>query len=365
MFLLPLQPLRRRLLTSYHLLLTTYQLPITPCHLLPTTYYLLLNTYHLPLTTYYLLLTTYHSLLTTYYLPLTPYHLPLATCHLLLTTYYLLLTTSYFLLTTYYLLLTTYYLLLTTYYWNRAVRHAGLAVRDAKRLFEMQFFASRAATPACRPATFHRFGRPPNYSQTLHARARFSARMQGRSTRERDFPRECEDATRKSTIFRENARTLHARARPCTSDHLFHRSGYHFTIFQTQPSARFRDKMPGRSARERDFQRECEDAPRESAILSITQKFLHREPPALYVRLPFTPVGLFYSCTIVRISGRQPKTSAARRASSFLHLGPPILHVGSRFCMSDQRLPFLLHTSYILLTTYYLLLTTYYLILTT
>ena len=97
--------------------------------------------------------------------------------------------------------------------------------------------------------------------RTLYARARFQARMRGRSTPEGDFRRECEDAPRESAIFSENARTLHARAR-------------------------FQARMRGRSSRERDFQRE----------------FLHREPPTLHVGPPFLPVGLlFYYFTIFLI----------------------------------------------------------------
>ena len=72
--------------------------------------------------------------------------------------------------------------------------------------------------------------------RTLHARARFSARMRGRSTRKRDFRRECEDASTRERDFQrefllsillfyyfsnstvtalanKNSRTLHARAR--------------------------------------------------------------------------------------------------------------------------------------------------------
>ena len=137
-----------------------------------------------------------------------------------------------------------------------------------------KIFASRAATPECRPAEFDRFGPQtlnstrerdfrrecvdaPRESATsgenarmLHARARFQARMRGRSTRERDFRRECEDAPRESASFSENARTLHARAR-------------------------FPARMRGRSTQERIFQRECEDAPRENAISGENARTLH------------------------------------------------------------------------------------------
>ena len=119
-----------------------------------------------------------------------------------------------------------------------------------------KIFASRAATPECRPAEFHRFGpRTLNSTRerecadapresailgenarTLHARTRFPARMRGRSTRERDFRRECEDAPRESTISGEDAE---------------------------------------RSTRERDFRRECEDAPRENAISGENARTLH------------------------------------------------------------------------------------------
>ena len=83
-----------------------------------------------------------------------------------------------------------------------------------------KIFASRAATPECRPAEFRRFG-----PRTLS------------STQERDFRRECEDAPRESAILGENVRTLHAR--------------------------------------ERDFRQECKDAPRESAIFSENARTLH------------------------------------------------------------------------------------------
>ena len=136
-----------------------------------------------------------------------------------------------------------------------------------------KIFASRAATPECRPAEFHRFGpRTLNSTRereradapresailgenarTLHARTRFPARMRGRSTRERDFRRECEDAPRESATSGENARTLHARAR-------------------------FQARTRGRSTRERDFQRECEDAPRENAISNENFCIAGRQP---------------------------------------------------------------------------------------
>ena len=81
-------------------------------------------------------------------------------------------------------------------------------------------------------------------ARTLHARARFSARMRGRSTRERDFGRECEDAPRESAISGENARTLHARAG-------------------------FSARMRGRSSEN------VRDAPRESAILGENVRTLY------------------------------------------------------------------------------------------
>ena len=165
--------------------------------------------------------------------------------------------------------------------------------------------------------------------RTLHAKTRFQARMRGRSTRERAFRRECEDAPRESAIFSENARTLHAKTRiparmrgrstrerafrrecedashararfptrifagrqPCTSDRRFYRSGYYFTILlffsfnrdgahqqnarTLHARARFPARMRGRSTRERDFRRECEDAPRESAISGENARTLH------------------------------------------------------------------------------------------
>ena len=189
-----------------------------------------------------------------------------------------------------------------------------------------KIFASRAATPECRPAEFHRFGprtlnstRERDFrrewadaprenailgenARTLHARTRFPARMRGRSTRERDFRRECEDAPRESAIFSENARTLHARTRfptrifasraanPARRTAVF--TGrvtillfYYFSNSTVTALAnknarmihartRFQARMRGRSTRERDFRREC-DAPRKSAILGENAKTLH------------------------------------------------------------------------------------------
>ena len=101
-------------------------------------------------------------------------------------------------------------------------------------------FASRAATPACRPAD----------SPVRPASKSFPARMRGRSTRERDFQPQCADAPRESTIFRENTRTLHVRAR-------------------------FSARTRGRSTRESDFRRECADASRESTIFRQNARMLH------------------------------------------------------------------------------------------
>ena len=99
--------------------------------------------------------------------------------------------------------------------------------------------------------------------------------------------------------------------------------------------------MRGRSTRERDFQRECEDAPRENAISlgpltlniggTLSLPFLHLGPPTLNIgrtlSLPFLHLG-------------PPTLNIGRTLGlPFLHLGPPTLHVGSRFCMSAHRIP--------------------------
>ena len=111
----------------------------------------------------------------------------------------------------------------------------------ARTRFPTTIFASRATNPARRTAVFtgrltillfYYFSNSTvtalanKNARTLHARARFSAKMRGRSTRksdfrrecerstrERDFRRECEDAPRESAILGENVRMLHARTR--------------------------------------------------------------------------------------------------------------------------------------------------------
>ena len=127
--------------------------------------------------------------------------------------------------------------------------------------------------------------------RTLPARARFPARMRGRSTRERDFRRECDDAPRESAIFSENARTFHARAR---------------------------------------FQRECEDAPRGSTIFGenartlhartrFPTRILHRGLPILHVGPPFFTdrliILLFYyfsTSTVTALANKNARTLHAR-----------------------------------------------------
>ena len=94
---------------------------------------------------------------------------------------------------------------------------------------------------------------------------RSPTKMRGHSTRERDFRREYEDAPRESAILGENVRTLHARAR--FPARMRGRSGH--------ARARFPARMRGRSTRERDFRRECEDALRESAISGENVRMLH------------------------------------------------------------------------------------------
>ena len=187
--------------------------------------------------------------------------------------------------------------------------------RDCSRC---KIFASRAATPECRPAEFHRFGPrtlgstrerdfrrecedAPRESailgenvRTLHARARFSARMRGRSTREHHFQRECEDAPRKNAISSENVRTFHARARfparmrgRSTGERDFQRECedapresaiFSENVRRLYARARFQARMRGRSTRERDFQPECEDAPRENAISNKNFCIAGRQP---------------------------------------------------------------------------------------
>ena len=124
-------------------------------------------------------------------------------------------------------------------------------------------------------------------ARTLHARERFSARMRRRFTREHDFPRECEDA---SAIFNENERFVFASR----ADRPSHRSGYYFTILRfyyftistmyansskntgtLHARARFLTRMRGRFTRERDFQPECANAPRESTIFNGNARTLH------------------------------------------------------------------------------------------
>ena len=217
--------------------------------------------------------------------------------------------------------------------------------------------------------------------RTLHARARFSARMRGRSTRERDFRRECEDVPRESAIFSENARTLHARTRfrtrifasraanPARRTAVF-TGGLTILLFYyfsnstvtalanknartLYARARFSARMRGRSTRERDFRRECEDAPRESAIFSENARTLHAR-----ARFSARMRGRFTRERNVRrecedalresaISGENVRTLHARARFSarmrgrstrerdfqreFLYRRPPTLHVGSPF----------------------------------
>ena len=80
-----------------------------------------------------------------------------------------------------------------------------------------------------------------------------------------------------TVLANKNTRTLHARAR-------FQRecedapresaiSGENVRTLHAR--ARFRARMRGRSTRQRDFQRECEDAPRESAIFNENVRTLY------------------------------------------------------------------------------------------
>ena len=181
------------------------------------------------------------------------------------------------------------------------------------------FFASRAANLVRRTALltgrvtillFCYFNHVRHFEQkcgdTPHE-ARFSMRMRGRSTRERDFQPECAHAPRESTIFNERE----CADAPCESV-MFNRNA------QTLDArARFSVRMRGRLTREHDFPRECEDAPRESAIFNENDRFfLHRGPLTLYVGPPFSPIGLlFYYFTIstmYAISSKNAGTLHAR-----------------------------------------------------
>ena len=99
--------------------------------------------------------------------------------------------------------------------------------------------------------------------------------------------------------------------------------------------------MRGRSTRERDFQRECEHAPRENAISlgpptlnigrTLSLPFLHLGPPTLNI-------GRTLSLSFLHLG--PPTLNIGRTLGlPFLHLGPPTLHVGSRFCMSAHGIP--------------------------
>ena len=96
-------------------------------------------------------------------------------------------------------------------------------------------------------------------------------KWRGRSTRKHDFQPKCKDARRESPILNRNGWNLYVRARVCT-------------------------EMRGCSTGEHDLQSKCEDAPRKSTIFNEMAR-------TLYAR-------------------------AANRNRSFLHLGPPTLHVG-------------------------------------
>ena len=203
-----------------------------------TTYYLILTTYHSLLTTYYLPLTTHYLLLTTYHSHLTTYHLPLATCHLPLTTYYLLLTT-------------------------------GIGLSDMQVwLSEMQRDCSRC--------NFSHLGPPPLHVGPPHFTGSAVLLIIPRhSTRERDFRPECKDAPRESAISGQNARTLHARARfsarmrgRYTQEHDPVRRA---TCFTGRDTILLFFKLN----RARDFETKCPDAPRENAIFRENARTLH------------------------------------------------------------------------------------------
>ena len=110
----------------------------------------------------------------------------------------------------------------------------------------------------------------------LHARMRFSARMRGRSTRERDFQRE---------ILHRGPPTLHVGPPFLLAGLLFYFFSYLSNSTVTalanknarmlHARARFSTRMGGRSTQERDFRPECEDAPRENAIFCESARTLH------------------------------------------------------------------------------------------
>ena len=145
-----------------------------------------------------------------------------------------------------------------------------------------------------------------------------------------------------------------AGRQPCTSDHPSHRSGYYFTILLFQPCTPFRAKMRGRSTRERDFQRECADAPRESAIFNRSARTLHaRARFSTGMRRRFTRERYFpRECEEASresaFFNENEKNLASRTANlkhpapglHFLHLGPPTLNIRqtpSIFCISDRQ----------------------------
>ena len=175
--------------------------------------------------------------------------------------------------------------------------------------------------------------------RTLHARARFPARMRGRSTREPDFrrgcERECEDAPRENAISGENARTLHARTRFSTRIFASRAANPErrtavftgrvtillFYYFSDSTVTALANKMRGRSKRERDFWRECEDAPRENAISGEDVRTLHAR-----ARFP------------ARMSGRSTRERDFRRGcedapreSAVLGENARTLHARARF----------------------------------
>ena len=192
-------------------------------------------------------------------------------------------------------------------------------------------------------------------ARTLHARARFSVRMRGCFTREHDFPRECEDAPRESAIFNENDRFFLHRGPPTLYvGPPFSPLGllfYYFTISTMyaissknartlHARARFSTRMRGRSTRERDFQPECADAPRESVIFNRKRRRFTRERYFPRECEEASRESAFFNENEKNLASRTANLKHPAPGLHFLHLGPPTLNIRqtpSIFCISDRQ----------------------------
>ena len=172
-------------------------------------------------------------------------------------------------------------------------------------------------------------------ARTFHAKARFSTKMQGRSTREPDFEPKWVEPLRESASLHRNAGLLHRRERfaikmrGCsTQEHDLQRDGEN-ALRESSKSKQILLHLrpptlhvgPSASAvrpavynfystQERSFQSVRKDAPRESAVVNRNARTLH--------------VRETHRNRLCFISGREPCTSAAPRASS-------------RFCISGRQ----------------------------